>query len=56
MPFQSEAQRRFMYAKHPEIAKRWSKEFPNQHDLPEHKLKKKRRDYLRELGEKSKKG
>ena len=26
MPFKSEAQRRFMYAKHPEIAKRWTKE------------------------------
>lgn len=26
MPFKSEAQRRFMYAKHPEIAKRWSNE------------------------------
>ena len=27
-PFRSEAQRRFMYAKHPEIAKRWQKETP----------------------------
>ena len=26
MPFQSEAQRRFMFAKHPEIAKKWVKE------------------------------
>ena len=26
MPFQSEAQRRFMYSQHPKIAKRWSKE------------------------------
>ena len=26
MPFQSEKQRRFLYAKHPEIAKRWSAE------------------------------
>ena len=26
MPFQSEKQRRFLYAKHPEIAKRWAKE------------------------------
>lgn len=25
MPFQSEAQRRFMWWKHPEIAKRWAK-------------------------------
>lgn len=37
MPFQSEAQRRFMYAKHPEIAKRWSDEYPDQGKLPEHK-------------------
>jgi len=26
MPFASEKQRRFMYARHPEIAKRWSEE------------------------------
>lgn len=26
MPFKSDKQRRFMYAEHPEIAKRWSKE------------------------------
>ena len=26
MPFESEAQRRFMYAKHPEIAKKWAHE------------------------------
>ena len=26
MPFKSEKQRRFMWAKHPEIAKRWAKE------------------------------
>lgn len=26
MPFKSEGQRRFMWAKHPEIARRWSKE------------------------------
>jgi hypothetical protein len=25
MPFQSDAQRRFMYAKHPDIAAKWSK-------------------------------
>lgn len=27
MPFKSEAQRRFLWAKHPEIAKRWSEEY-----------------------------
>jgi len=26
MPFVSENQRKFMYARHPDIAKRWSKE------------------------------
>ena len=26
MPFKSERQRRFMYAKHPSIAKRWTAE------------------------------
>lgn len=40
MPFKSEAQRRFMYAKHPAIAKRWSKEYPSQGKLPEHKVQK----------------
>lgn len=37
MPFKSEAQRRFMYAKHPVIAKRWSREHPNQKSLPKRK-------------------
>lgn len=27
MPFRSEAQRRFMYARHPAIAKRWEDEY-----------------------------
>ena len=27
MPFQSEKQRRFLHANHPEIAKRWEKEY-----------------------------
>lgn len=39
MPFKSDAQRRFMYAKHPRIAKRWQKETPKGKDLPE-KVKK----------------
>jgi len=30
MPFQSEAQRKFMWAKHPEIAKRWEVEGGNE--------------------------
>ena len=43
MPFQSEAQRRFMYAKHPAIAKRWSDEYGTPDDLPEHKRKGKKK-------------
>jgi hypothetical protein len=34
MPFQSEKQRRFLWAEHPEIAKRWADEYPNQKKLP----------------------
>ncbi len=37
MPFKSEAQKRFMFAKHPKIAKKWSKEYPDKGKLPEHK-------------------
>lgn len=37
MPFESEAQRRFMFAQHPRIAKRWAKETPKGKDLPEKK-------------------
>jgi hypothetical protein len=29
MPYSSEKQRRFMYAKHPNIAKKWAKEGKN---------------------------
>lgn len=39
--FESESQRRFMWMKHPSIAKRWAHEYPGQHDLPYHKKKKK---------------
>ena len=41
MPFQSEAQRRYLWARHPTIARRWAHEHPGQHDLPYHKKKKK---------------
>ncbi len=34
MPFQSQAQRSFMYANHPEIAKRWETVTPKDHGLP----------------------
>lgn len=36
MPFRSKAQMRFMYAKHPKIAKKWTKEYgANAKGLPE---------------------
>lgn len=41
MPFESEAQRRYMYAKHPEIAKRWEKHTKDK-DLPEKKKENKK--------------
>lgn len=37
MPFQSKAQRRYMHAKHPEIANRWEHEYKTPKNLPEHK-------------------
>ena len=43
MPFKSDAQRKFMYAKHPGIAKRWSSESPEQGKLPEHVKKQAKR-------------
>jgi hypothetical protein len=36
MPFKSKAQRRYMYANLPKIAKRWSKHTPKGKKLPEH--------------------
>lgn len=34
MPFKSEKQRRLLWAKHPEIARRWAHEYPGQKNLP----------------------
>jgi len=39
MPFQSESQRRLLWAKHPKIAAKWAAEYPNQKNLPMHKKK-----------------
>ena len=37
MPFQSESQRRFLWANHPDIAKRWAHEYPGRNSgLPAH--------------------
>jgi hypothetical protein len=41
MPYRSEAQRRYMHAKHPEIAKRWDTKYGSK-NLPERKIKRKR--------------
>jgi hypothetical protein len=35
MPFKSDAQRRYMYARLPKLAEKWSKETPKGKDLPE---------------------
>jgi hypothetical protein len=40
MPFESEAQRKFLWWKHPEIARRWAKKYGTPKNLPEHKKKK----------------
>lgn len=36
MPYKSSAQRKFMHAKHPEIAKKWDKEYAVPKNLPEY--------------------
>lgn len=40
MPFKSQQQRKFMYAKHPEMAKEWEEKTPKGKALPK-KVKKK---------------
>ena len=39
MPFKSQSQRKFMYAKHPEMAKEWEEKTPKGKALPK-KVKK----------------
>lgn len=49
MPFKSEKQRKFMYAKHPAIAKRWSKEekmMKNPMPMKKHMMPKKEMDKM----------
>jgi hypothetical protein len=43
MPFVSQAQRGFMYAKHPELAKEFEAATPKGKKLPYHKADKKKR-------------
>ena len=40
MPFKSEAQRKWMFAKDPKMARKWAKETPKGKDLPEHVIAK----------------
>ena len=41
IPFKSEAQRAWMYAKHPKMAKKWEAHTPKGAKLPKHVKKKK---------------
>lgn len=43
LPFRSKAQRRFLFSKHPRIARRFAKHTPKNSTLPERKKKKKRK-------------
>lgn len=46
MPFKSEAQKRWMYANHPEMAKRWQRDTPKDAHLPTHvKVQKQHKKY-----------
>jgi len=38
-PFVSESQRRYLWARHPKLAKRWADKYGTPKDLPEHKSK-----------------
>ena len=40
MPFKSQAQRKFMYAKHPEMAQEWEEKTPKGKKLPKKAAKK----------------
>ncbi len=39
MPFESKAQMKWMFANHPEMAKRWASHTPDMKSLPEKKRK-----------------
>jgi len=43
MPFKSEKQRRFLWSKHPEIARRWSKEYGSTPEAEKKKDSKRKR-------------
>lgn len=54
MPFKSKAQQRFLYLKHPKIAKQWAKETDSFSDLPE-KVKSKKKSPWLDMGKKEEK-
>lgn len=42
MPFQSEAQRKFLYSNHPKVAKKFAAHTPKDKKLPSKKVKRKK--------------
>lgn len=55
MPFKSKAQRRYMYARHPELAAEFSAHTPKGASLPEHAKHEAETSALRRLAKKGKK-
>lgn len=51
MPFVSQAQRKWMYANEPEMAKKWEKKTPKGKKLPKKKKKKTSESIYRCLGD-----
>lgn len=49
MPFKSEAQRRYLYANEPEVAKEFASKTPKGKKLPERKKKTKRKSSLKSI-------
>jgi len=47
MPFRSQAQRKWMFSQHPEMAKRWAKHTPDIKKLPEHVSQKEKAAFVR---------
>jgi len=43
MPFKSEAQRRYLFARHPKLAEKWAHKYGTPKNLPKHKSN----DYIR---------
>jgi len=39
VPFKSESQRRFLWARHPEVAKRWAAKYDTPKNLPRKKAR-----------------